>query len=216
MKELYTHIEIGAPAERVWHILTDFAAYPEWNPFIPRIGGALKGGAQLDVRVESSGSEAVTLHPTVLEFKLNRGLRLLIQFGWPGLFDLEHSFAIAPLCAHRVDFIQRQAYSGLLVPLVSRDVDREVRCGLEAMNFALKERAEQELGSLRSGDRPVSGTIRVHSRCSRRGLSRLPACPGGAGDAARPASLPKARPLRRIAHLLRGSPSDVAAVRRAG
>ena len=39
MKELHSEIEIDASAERVWGILTDFASYPEWNPFIRRISG---------------------------------------------------------------------------------------------------------------------------------------------------------------------------------
>ena len=32
MKELRSQIEIEAPAVRVWQVLTDFAACPEWNP----------------------------------------------------------------------------------------------------------------------------------------------------------------------------------------
>ena len=39
LAELFTMTEIEAPAERVWHILTDFARYPEWNPFIRCIEG---------------------------------------------------------------------------------------------------------------------------------------------------------------------------------
>ena len=34
MKELRTEIEINAPAERVWQILTDPAHFSDWNPFI--------------------------------------------------------------------------------------------------------------------------------------------------------------------------------------
>jgi uncharacterized protein YndB with AHSA1/START domain len=34
MKEIYTEIEINASAEEVWHVLTDFGAYPEWNLFL--------------------------------------------------------------------------------------------------------------------------------------------------------------------------------------
>jgi hypothetical protein len=37
MKELHTEIEINASAERVWRVLTDFAAYPKWNPFVRRV-----------------------------------------------------------------------------------------------------------------------------------------------------------------------------------
>ncbi len=39
MKVIHTEIEINAPAEAVWRVLTDFAAYPEWNPFVPPSGG---------------------------------------------------------------------------------------------------------------------------------------------------------------------------------
>jgi hypothetical protein len=35
MKEIHTEIEINAPAETVWRVLTDFAAYPESElPFV--------------------------------------------------------------------------------------------------------------------------------------------------------------------------------------
>ncbi|MBI4544746.1 MAG: SRPBCC family protein [Gemmatimonadetes bacterium] len=44
MKELYAEIDIEASAERVWQVLTDFAAYPEWNPFMRSISGTLEQG----------------------------------------------------------------------------------------------------------------------------------------------------------------------------
>jgi len=33
MPELTMEIDLAAPPERVWSVLTDFAAYPEWNPY---------------------------------------------------------------------------------------------------------------------------------------------------------------------------------------
>ena len=36
---LHSEIMIDASARRVWAILTDFEAYPTWNPFIRRIAG---------------------------------------------------------------------------------------------------------------------------------------------------------------------------------
>ena len=43
-RELNTQIDIDAPVERVWSVLTDFAAYPEWNPFILSAEGSLAVG----------------------------------------------------------------------------------------------------------------------------------------------------------------------------
>jgi uncharacterized protein YndB with AHSA1/START domain len=35
VKEVFSEVEIQAPAERIWQVLTDFASYPEWNLFVP-------------------------------------------------------------------------------------------------------------------------------------------------------------------------------------
>ncbi len=66
MKELHSEIEIDAPAERVWRLLTDFASYPEWNPFIRSISGQPTPGERLEVRIEPPGGRDMTFRPTVL------------------------------------------------------------------------------------------------------------------------------------------------------
>jgi hypothetical protein len=37
LKSIYSEIEIAAPANIVWKIITDPDQYAKWNPFIPRI-----------------------------------------------------------------------------------------------------------------------------------------------------------------------------------
>jgi uncharacterized protein YndB with AHSA1/START domain len=51
VKELHSEIQIDAPAERVWELLTDFASYPQWNPFIRNISGQPATGERLRVRL---------------------------------------------------------------------------------------------------------------------------------------------------------------------
>jgi hypothetical protein len=142
MKQLHTETEIGASAWRVWELLTDFASYPEWNPFIRSISGELAPGERLQARLEPPGGRAMTFKPKVLTAEPNRELRWLGHLLVPGLFDGEHSFTIQPLEDDRVRFIQREAFKGLLVPLFVQSLESNTRRGFEEMNHALKERAE--------------------------------------------------------------------------
>ena len=142
MKELRSHIEIEATAERVWQVLTDFAAYPEWNPFIRRVNGRPEVGEQLVARMRPSGTKGMTFRPTVLKAEPNRQLRWLGHLLVPGLFDGEHIFEIEELDEDRVLFVQREVFKGLLVPLLARSLDRDTQRGFEEMNRALRERAE--------------------------------------------------------------------------
>jgi hypothetical protein len=146
MKQLHSQIEIDAPAEHVWAVLTDFASYPEWNPFIPRISGEPKTGERLKVRLEPPGGRGVTLRPTVLNAEPNRELRWLGHVLVPGLFDGEHFLIIEPLEVNRVRFVQREEFRGPLVPLFARSLDTNTQRGFEEMNRALKERAESSPG----------------------------------------------------------------------
>ena len=142
IQERQSEIETNAPAERVWEVLTNFASYPRWNPFICRASGVPRTGEHLEVRIEPPGSRGMTFRPKVLNAEANHELRLLGGLFARGLFDGAHSFTIEPLGEARVRFVQREVFRGLLVPLFSGGLDRDTRRGFEEMNRALKERAE--------------------------------------------------------------------------
>ncbi len=144
MKELRAEIEINAPPERVWQLLTDFASFPQWNPFIRQASGEPREGAQLQVYLQPSGSKGMTFRPKVLKAEQNRELRWLGHFLIPGLFDGEHIFTIEPLEAGHVRFVQRELFTGILVPLFARWLSTDTRRGFEEMNQALKLRAEHQ------------------------------------------------------------------------
>ena len=146
MRELHSEIEIQASAERVWQVLTDFSSFPQWNPFIRRASGIVRVGERLEVTIQTSGASEMTFRPTVLIAEPNRELRWLGRLLIPGLFDGEHIFAIEPLGAHQVHFVQREIFRGLLVPLFARRLDTDTRRGFEEMNQALKVRAERTFG----------------------------------------------------------------------
>jgi hypothetical protein len=140
-RELQASVEIDARAERVWAVLTDFDAYPEWNPFIRSIAGPMEQGARLVVRIEPPGRRAMTFRPRVLAVEPNRRFSWLGSLLARGLFDGEHVFLIEQIGPLRIRFVQRERFSGLLVPLFRRAL-RATRAGFEHMNLALKARAE--------------------------------------------------------------------------
>ncbi|WP_345971000.1 SRPBCC domain-containing protein [Sulfurimonas sp. HSL1-6] len=140
--ELHTEIEIDAPAERVWEILADFTAYPQWNPFIRSIQGTPTQGKRLQVEIQPSGSKPMRFSPAVLAAEAGRELRWLGRFLFPGLFDGEHAFVIEALDEDKVRFQQNERFSGILVGLFRSSLDSDTRHGFEEMNQALKLRAE--------------------------------------------------------------------------
>jgi hypothetical protein len=143
MKELYTEITIAASDDRVWQLLTDFATFPQWNPFMRRVRGQAKAGTRLEVYIQPSGARGMTFRPTVLIAEPKRELRWLGRLLVPGLFDGEHSFIIESRGPHQVRFVQREQSRGVLVLLFSRSLDTDTLRGFGEMNAALKARAEQ-------------------------------------------------------------------------
>jgi hypothetical protein len=142
LRELQASIEIETGPERVWEVLTDGAAYPDWNPFIRRLEGELEPGGRLEVRIEPPDRRAMTFRPRVLAVEPNRELRWLGSLLFRGLFDGEHAFRIEPVGPTRVRFVQRERFTGVLVPFFRKGL-AATRLGFERMNLELKTRAER-------------------------------------------------------------------------
>ena len=120
----------------------DFAAYPDWNPFIRSIHGTARQGARLEVRIQPGGAKGMTFRPIVLTVETPRELRWLGHLLLPGLFDGEHRFLIEPIAGGKVRFRQSERFNGILVGLFRKSLDRDTRRGFDEMNLALKARAE--------------------------------------------------------------------------
>ena len=102
-----TEIEIAASPERVWSILMDFPAYPEWNPFIRSLSGVAKPGEKLRAFIQPEEHRAMTLFSN----------------GY-------------------TRFTQGEQFSGILVGIFISSMEAATKAGFNAMNQALKNRAE--------------------------------------------------------------------------
>jgi hypothetical protein len=148
MPQIITTIEIAASAETVWQHLTDFAAYPSWNPFIRSISGPLELGAMLQVTIQPTGGSPMSFKPRLLVCKPGVELRWKGKLFIPGLFDGEHHFQISESKSGQVLFTHGETFSGLLASLVFQGkMKQATEAGFEAMNRALKMRAQHKSGA---------------------------------------------------------------------
>jgi hypothetical protein len=141
MQAIHTDIIINASAEKVWSILTDFAKYPEWNPFVVSIKGKPELGATLTV-VLRNGTGTSVFRPTVVSALPNEA------FAWKGslplgIFRGHHQFRIHRILDKQVRFTHSEEFTGLLSGLIMKQIGKTTEEGFRAMNQALKERAER-------------------------------------------------------------------------
>ncbi len=146
MPAIETGTDIAAPPWRVWRLLTDFDAYPAWNPFLTRVEGRPEQDARLRVRVEPPGRSALVLTPRVVALETGRELRWRGRLLFPrGLLDGEHAVELERLADGRETRLRHAArFTGLLAPLAgAAGVLDTTRRGLEAMDAAVKALAER-------------------------------------------------------------------------
>ena len=123
-------------------MLTDFAAYKSWNPFVTDASGEAKEGARLRLRMQPPGARGFTFRPVVLKASPPRELRWLGRTFLPAIFDGEHSFQLLPKQSGGTHFVQSERFTGLLVPLFMMFLAKSTQAGFEALNQAIKRQAE--------------------------------------------------------------------------
>lgn len=141
MKAIESSIDIDAPPEKVWAILMDFDAYPDWNPFITSIKGEQRLGGKLEAYLSQPSGKGMTFKPTVQVFEEGTELTWLGILLVGGVFDGRHTLRVEPRDGGST-FVHGESFSGLLAGLMMRFIGDGTEKGFHAMNAALKERAE--------------------------------------------------------------------------
>ncbi|AXI47638.1 SRPBCC domain-containing protein [Sulfitobacter sp. SK012] len=137
-----TEIEISAPAAVVWKELTDGTSYPEWNPFVKHLSGDLVVGKHINVTIQFEGKTAMNFTPEVLVVDENAEFRWVGKLGFRGVFDGEHYFRLEETDEGTTILHHGESFRGVLAyPLIAL-VGEGTKNGFEAMNQALKQRAE--------------------------------------------------------------------------
>lgn len=136
--EIQTSITIHADSKTVWKIFSDFSDYPHWNPFIKKVDGKIAVGEQISVELGG-----MKFKPKVQEFKREQKFSWLGRLLFPGIFDGRHSFELIANPDGSTTFIHSEKFKGILVPLMKKKLNTEIKDHFEAMNRSLKEQAEK-------------------------------------------------------------------------
>ncbi len=142
MKEIRTEVIIKASPKKVWSCFSDFKHYADWNPFIRSIEGSVNAGNIVTIKLTPPDAKPMIFKPRVLTVDPNRELRWVGHFIVPGLFDGEHIFEFIDNNDGTTRFIQREIFTGILVPFLKNMLDDNTRRGFELMNQKLKEKCE--------------------------------------------------------------------------
>jgi len=142
-REIRAELDIDAPSERVFDVLTDLDAYPEWNPFTPRVESTLRLGDPVHLHVRlgkgarlSHRIEYVTAHerPHRLCWGADVGARFLVR--------ADRCQTLTALEGDRTRYVCTDRITGWLTPLVIRFFGEAMQRGFEDGALALKKRAE--------------------------------------------------------------------------
>lgn len=133
--QIETSIRIPASTDQVWAELTNFATYPEWNPFITKATGKWAPGNI--VAVTAGGMD---FQPTVLAFSAGKELRWLGSFLFKGIFDGEHYFRLIDNGDGTTTLDHGEHFKGLLTPVFKSIFLEKTKAGFIAMNEALVAR----------------------------------------------------------------------------
>ncbi|MFF2550244.1 SRPBCC family protein [Nocardia sp. NPDC058058] len=134
-------VEIDAPADLVWQVLTDVAKYGEWNPFVSSCQTTLEPGTPIDMQVQLLGSkprqqrEYIRTHTPGKEFSYN-------MKPVPGLLNSLRQHNVIPLEDGRTRYTSHFELNGPLSILVSAVLGGAMRKGFGGMTDGLKQRAE--------------------------------------------------------------------------
>lgn len=135
-------VEINAPAELVWEVLTDLPRYGEWNPFVLECQSSLKPGEPINMKVRL-GTRLQKADEVMKEFVAGRRFAYNMKPVPPGALSSFRSHDLESLGDARSRYHSHFELHGWMMPLVRALMGRHLDNGFTGMTEGVKQRAEQ-------------------------------------------------------------------------
>ena len=142
-REVITNIVIEADRVTVWQVLTNAAAYPQWNPVVRRVRGEFRAGRPISFVIRVGGvpfpiaAEVIRADGHELRWAGPRGAT---QNAWA---SGSHFFRLEPLSEKTTRVVHGEQFDGHLVRPLWPVLWRLLRPAYDDLNHALKRRVER-------------------------------------------------------------------------
>lgn len=135
-------VEINAPAELVWEVLTDVKRYGEWNPFVEQCETTLEPGGPINMKVRL-GSKLQTANEILVDVQPGKRFSYRMKPVPPGALSSFRSHDIEFLDGNRSRYRSYFELKGWMMPLVRGLMGRHLQTGFAGMTEGVKRRSEQ-------------------------------------------------------------------------
>lgn len=139
-------IVLPATPEESWQVLTDFAKYPQWNPYLTRVEGLLEPGETISFTlVDGNFDKPIDLTARLVGVRAPEEIYWEGTLGIRGLHDTRHVFRLTPLGNGYTQLVHFEEFRGLLALLLPKREERmaHTKRAFESMNTALQTRLAQ-------------------------------------------------------------------------
>jgi hypothetical protein len=134
--EVVTEIILKSTPDKVWNMLTDFANYPNWHPFLKKIDGKPVKGTKIKVTYVKDDTHDGTFSAYILDCEPTR---LLSWGGSAGfIFRAKHYFKIESIGNDSVKLTQGEYWRGIFGGMYGRKIYVDTGHKFELMNMKLK------------------------------------------------------------------------------
>jgi hypothetical protein len=139
-----TEIDIEAPCEKVWAIITNVDKWHEWSPTINASEGKAEVGSVVTITMMSkeAGKDGPKYSPKIIKMDEPKYFHWRAHMMAGFIFTNDKIIELEPT-ATGTKVIHKETFKGLMAALMKGQMEKGVPTMLNMMNEALKELAEK-------------------------------------------------------------------------
>ena len=142
-REIRFELDVDAPADIVWGVVSDMSRYVEWNPFVIRASSTCEVGAPIRMKVRLFSWFAQSQTEEITEFRAPERICWGLTGGGSSALRSRRCQVVASVDPSRSRYISEFQLSGWFAPVVMGLLSRRLADGFRGMSDAVKARAEQ-------------------------------------------------------------------------